>query len=188
MKPISRLCTCLFLLVLLAPASEAFAKGRLGKITIAGPGLVAPIEVTDWKILEVFDSNLSGFVDFAAGSIPEPRVGPPYQITLFVTSHSNETVFWKFYALNYYANPSGGRGYVHDFHMGGTGKWFHVTPGGDAVMERLLRDRGAFLTSSLSVVAGDLIARRHWIIALMITPIVGAGTVWLLRRRRQMPA
>ncbi len=175
MKPL-----VLFLILLLISSAQAFAKGGPQEIRIEGPRLAAPIQVTDPEVLKLFGFEhesvvLMKFADVAAGSIAEPRVGEPYRISLGGAN--------QYYAINYYPNSAGERGYVHDFYVTGTHKWYHASAEGDAVMQRLLKEKGVSLAPTVSPFAVQLNAPGVWAAALFVALAVGAFSLVLWRTR-----
>ena len=94
---ISLLC----LLVLLCSASAAFAKGPAEKISISGPGLAAPIEITDPQLLQPFSPWSDAFFDQQRSVLAEsPNSGNVYQVLIFADSR-------VFYAFNYIPGSPG---------------------------------------------------------------------------------
>jgi hypothetical protein len=94
---ISLLC----LLVLLPSASAAFAKGPAEKISISGPGLAAPVEITDPELLQPFSPWSDAFFDQQRGVLAEPpNSGNVYQVLIFADSR-------VFYAFNYIPGSPG---------------------------------------------------------------------------------
>ena len=65
--------------------SSVLAKGPPDKVTIEGPGLKAPIEVTDSKLLMAF--SLFHFENIER-LVPKPKdAGPGYTITRYIHDH-----------------------------------------------------------------------------------------------------
>jgi hypothetical protein len=78
--------------LLLGPTSfTAFAKGPADKITISGPGLSEPIEITDAQILEKFSPWSEAFFDKARGILKEPpKVENTYQVIFYLKDESGD--------------------------------------------------------------------------------------------------
>ena len=142
----------------LIPGSPVLAKGPVDKITLTGPGLTNPIEITDPESLAPFNPWTRGFIDWGRGLVTEP---PPaeqtYTVSLYLRARG------VIYVLQYSPDPSGGPGYLYIPGRGdpwyslniGTiltgdsdawnpnGKWQYATSDWDALMQRALReDRG----------------------------------------------
>ena len=142
---ISLLC----LLVLLCSASAAFAKGPAEKISISGPGLTAPIEITDPELLQPFSPWSDAFFDQQRGLVTEsPDSGRAYQVLIFADSR-------VFYAFNYIPGNPGmiylpGRGeewYETNvstiLRSGGLeGHWLYASREWDDLIGSLLADQG----------------------------------------------
>jgi hypothetical protein len=166
-----------FALGLFVSMPLAFAKGEQpDKITIEGQGLATPIEVTDPETLkgfEHFDTPISS------------SLGEPYRISFFSKNERGEFSRSPYYVLNYYPNPSGGPGYVFDPYVAGMSRWYHATPEGDALMQRLLKRSGVSSTPSVSTFASNVIGWSPWIVAVLVTLINSIVAFWLLRHRQR---
>lgn len=91
----------------LIAGSVAFAKGPIDKITLAGPGLADPIEITDPRSLEPINIWTRSFVDWGRGLVAEP---PPVELTYTVAFYFNSR--GRAYVLRYHLDPTGD-GYLY---------------------------------------------------------------------------
>jgi len=142
---ISLLC----LLVLLSSASTAFAKGPADRISISGPGLTAPIEITDPELLQPFSPWSDAFFDQQRGVLAEPpKAGNVYHVLIFADSR-------VFYAFNYipgspgmiYLPGKGDKWYQTNvstiIRSGGLeGQWLYASREWDDLIGSLLEDQG----------------------------------------------
>jgi hypothetical protein len=132
-------------LALWTPVQVARAKGPADKITVQGPGLTGPVEITDPQALDEFTPWGDRFLDLTRGIIREPPAGQSYQVTIEVKPQ------WV-YSFDYVLNPAGGPGYIYLPGAGdaryqrniGTiiraqdGRWLFASPEWDALMQRVL--------------------------------------------------
>lgn len=106
----------LAILSLLVPSTLLAAAGTTTKITISGPELVSPIEITqDVASYQVWagpgtSSNeaQSLIVDWAAGPVEPPKSQPLYQVSFETTRRNPST-----YVVLYTFDPSTGKGFVY---------------------------------------------------------------------------
>jgi hypothetical protein len=160
MKPILRNCLLLLALGAALLVRAAGAKGAADKITIAGPGIEAPLEITDPDILDRF--NPWGGQFFGTGGPLEypPYVKNPYLVRFYLENTKGEMELR--YVLYYYANPSGGSGYLYlpgpgepyystnaGLIMRGSadGNWHKALPAWDRVIDDAVRESRAGLGS-----------------------------------------
>jgi hypothetical protein len=152
---ISLLC----MLVLLSSASTAFAKGSADRISISGPGLTAPIEITDPGILEPFSPWSDAFFDQQRGVLTEsPKTGNVYQVTLSLESD-------VLYAFNYipgspgiiYLPGEGDEWYETNISTimrnGLEGQWLYASREWDDLIGGLLQDQRISDISDLEISA-----------------------------------
>jgi hypothetical protein len=152
---ISLLCT----LVLLSPASTAFAKGAADRISISGPGLTAPIEIADPELLQPFSPWSDAFFDRQRGVLKAlPKTGSVYQVLIFADSR-------VFYAFNYipgnpgmiYLPGQGDEWYrtnVSTILRGGLeGNWLYASREWDDLIGGLLQDQRISDISDLEISA-----------------------------------
>lgn len=137
----------LCMLVLLSSAPTAFAKGPADRISISGPGLIVPIEITDPEILEPFSPWSDAFFDKQRGVLTEsPKTGSLYQVLIFFESQ-------VFYAFNYipgspgiiYLPGEGDEWYetnVGTIIRGLEGQWLYASREWDDLIVGLLEDQG----------------------------------------------
>ncbi len=147
----------------LAPSSHALAKGPVDKITVAGPGLAAPVEVTG-PGHNGFDPWTRDFIHWSRGlANPPPSVGEAYKVSFFLKQHdrsyclNRDGNYCLRYVVQYLPDPSGGAGYLYIPGPGephyriniGTigsgsnrwdpqGKWQYATARWDASMRRAI--------------------------------------------------
>lgn len=139
------------LIILLAPTTVVIAKGPPAKATISGPGLQGEIEITDPTLL-----NALSFFQFEQveennrRGIDQPaNPGEGYLITRYIQRAPGSPTFQPWDQLHYYPNAEGGRsvifldGLIGDSSTEFDGKWYNVSPDGDAAMRAFLTDRGA---------------------------------------------
>ena len=191
------LCCMVFLtLALLIPVPGARAKGPPSKITITGPGIATPIEITDPTILEGFSPWDARFIDWQRGILTSaPPLGPSYDVFFYLQDDTG--TFRMIYAVQYVPNAAGGRGYIYlpgpgerwysmnietIIQDGHDGKWHYAAPAWEAVIQRLLPQPGGAPTSARSMAVSE---RHEWTLALIVLAIsMGMGTVILWFRRR----
>lgn len=159
------------LLLLVSSMSTALAKGPADKITISGPGLSEPIEITDARILEKFSPWGEAFFDERQGFLAEsPVVDASYQVQFFMRDQGGEL------RLSYiFEYAPGDPGYIHlpgkgdkDYEINkGTimrredGGWLYASEGWYDLMRNLLGDQEIFaaarsLQSDEAVKAADI--------------------------------
>ncbi len=170
------------LAVFLVPVRSVFAKGPPDKAVLQGPGLKAPVEITDPATLAAF-----AFFQFEEVEtnhrlgVPAPKVGEGFEMTRYTGGRP-----WD--VLHYYPDPSGQGGYIFlDGLIGPSstefdGKWYPASPQGDAAIRRVLADNGVSLRrpSALPATGADTSPVR-WLVVLACT-LVGLGTVARDRR------
>lgn len=193
MKNMIRLPVFVFLLMLLVLVPPALAKGSPDKITITGPGLATPIEITDPEILHEFNPWDGNFLDKDRRIVEEtPKVNVLYEVLFYSKDTSGELNL--FYTFKYSPAPSSSRGEIYlpqekdegyvmnNETIARRSGWLYTSAEWDSFMEQLLKAHQA------SGNASNLSIQFAWGIGLMIFVSVSAVTLWLLRRRRQMPA
>lgn len=193
MKRMLRLSVCFLLAFLFTPAPVAFAKGAPDKVTITGPGLAAPIEISDPGILDQFNPWDGQFLDKDRTAVTDtPQGTAPYEVLFYFKDAGGELRL--FYAFQYLPEPSGMRGRIYlpqenekyydmnNFTIARRSGWLYANPQWDSFVKPLLVDQRNSAPTFWPSVTGDL-----------ITPIVGAlvvifGSVmlWFLRRKRGM--
>lgn len=126
------------LAAVLLSANLALAKGPWGKVVISGHGLPGVVEITDPQVLEGF--SLPNFQDLSLGAIPTPEVvGGGYE--MLRGWDNDQGVFTPFDRVHYYADPSGGPGYLYyDGLVNGGSEfdhnWYRVTPEGESAIQQ----------------------------------------------------
>lgn len=138
------------LAVCLAPVRSVFAKGPPDRAVLQGPGLKAPVEITDQATLAAF--SFFQFEQVETNNrqgIPAPKVGAGYELTRYTRDQSGTVRPWD--VLHYYPNPSGQGGVIFlDGLIGPSytefdGKWYPASQEGDAAIRRVLADNGVSL-------------------------------------------
>lgn len=197
----------LVLLLTLSAIQPALAKGPAAKITVTGPGLSGPVEITETEILEDFSPWSTAFVDKQRGPLTEPpETRPVYEVTFYIPEADGEPRLA--YVVQYALDPLGEQGYIYLPGRGEKwytlnvstilldgldGKWHHASASWDAAIIPLLR--GA-LAGQADLAAGpstafvplDDLVQTPVILALLAIFALGGLAVWLSRRRRGEPA
>ncbi len=110
-------------LISLTPVPVVYAKGLADKITISGPGLANPVEITDPQILSHFSPWEDGYFDAPKGALPTgPKTDRIYQV--FIYSKDNNNQLQVRYAFQY---VPGQPGYV--YLPGKNDPWYEVNIG-----------------------------------------------------------
>ena len=195
MKCILRYLPLFLLLALPAPVAPATAKGPVDQITVAGPGLNEPVEITDPAILNRFDPWAGQFIGTGGPLESPPHVGDrvPYQAFFFLEDNRGDLQLR--YVLYYYANPDGGRGILYLPGPGepyyrtniGTiirnnsdGRWHNAMPAWDELMQGLLAAEEVSPAGSDSTA---LLNFAPWIGSLVIIALIGSLAFWVSARR-----
>ena len=133
----------------LMQASVALAKGTVEMISVSGPGLNEPVEITDRNSLEPFLPWSRDFIDWGRGIIPNPAPGlQTYEVQFYLERDQRPVS-----VIEYSPEPHGGPGYVHvppsDLNTGQGdsdywdpfGKWHHATRAWGLLMQKALEGR-----------------------------------------------
>lgn len=129
MKLIYRRFPLLLLLVLFVLATPVMAKGPVDKITIEGPGLKKPIEITDPDILSRFDPWGGQFIGTGGPLVgPPPNIKEPYLVKFYLENQQGELALR--YVFYYYFNTAGTTGYIY---LPGPGEPYHQTNAGTII-------------------------------------------------------
>lgn len=193
MKLIYRRFPLLLLLVLLVLATPVMAKGPVDKITIEGPSLAEPIEITDPDILSRFDPWGGQFIG-TGGPLagPPPHIKEPYLVKFYLENQQGDLALR--YVFYYYFNTAGTTGYIylpgpgepyHQTNAGtiirGTsdGRWHKAIPGWDDVMVDVVAEAG-----EVSGFAGMNSAWGRGVF-LGISILLAVAVVYLLWLRKQ---
>jgi len=121
----------LLLMVLFVLTTPAMAKGPVDKITVEGPGLASPIEITDSGILDRFDPWGGQFIG-TGGPLagPPPNIKEPYLVRFYLENQQgDQTLRYVFY---YYFNSTGTTGYIY---LPGPGEPYYQTNVGTIIRE-----------------------------------------------------
>lgn len=161
MKFITRCLPLLLLLALLFLATPALAKGPVDKITIEGPGLKKPIELTDPEILSRFDPWGGQFIGTGGPLVgPPPNIKEPYLVKFYL--EDQQGAFVLRYMFYYYFNATGKTGYIYlpgpgePYYQTNTGtiirgksdgQWYKAIPGWDDVMADVVGEAQGGLSS-----------------------------------------
>ncbi len=191
MKVMVRVCGCLLLLVgVLASAAAVLAKGEPDKVTITGPGVAAPLEITDAGLLGRFDPLDGQFLDVNRTVAPDaPQDSARYQVLFY--SKNADGAYHLFYAFYSLPEPSGMRGLIYlpqekeqwydmnTYTIARRSGWLYASPAWDAFMQNLLSEPRSSAGSLISPVAGA---------AALVFISAGAMALWTLRRRARVSA
>ena len=136
----------------LMQASVALAKGTVEMISVSGPGLNEPVEITDRNSLEPFLPWSRDFIDWGRGIISDPAPGlRNYEVQFYLDRGES-----PIYVVEYSPEPHGGPGYVYippsDLNLGTiltgdsdywdpNGKWHHATREWGLLMQKALEGR-----------------------------------------------
>ena len=133
----------------LMQASVALAKGTVEMISVSGPGLNEPVEITDRNSLEPFLPWSRDFIDWGRGIISDPAPGlRNYEVQFYLDRDEPPVA-----VIEYSPEPHGGPGYVHappstlNPGMGDSdywdpnGKWHHATRAWGLLMQKALEGR-----------------------------------------------
>jgi hypothetical protein len=139
------------LVMVMVPRSPVQAKGAPSKAVVRGPGLPGPVEIVDPTTLEALSFFVFEQVETNnRHGIDAPAVGEGYEITRYIRQQDTSLVAWDM--VHYYPDASGSGGFVFvDGLIGPSstefdGKWYPVSPRGDAAMRALLADHGIALS------------------------------------------
>ena len=148
----------MLVVMLLAPARLALAKGSPEKVVIRGDGLAVPVEITDRETLGAFSFFSFELVETnGRRGIDKPDIGAGYEITRYIQENDGSLLAWDM--LHYYPHPSGQGGYAYVDGLIGPSytefdfKWYPVSPKGDATIRRLLAGRGVALPAPAALPA-----------------------------------
>ena len=134
----------------LLQGSAALAKGTIELISVSGPGLDKPVEITD--LATPFNPWSRDFIDWGRGVISNPTSGlKTYEVQFYLDRASP-----PIYGIEYSPELHGGPGYVYiprsDLNMGTiltgdsdywdpNGKWHHATRDWGLLMQKALEGR-----------------------------------------------
>ncbi len=193
-----RLSIFFLLLILFISVPLASAKGLPDKITITGPGLVSPIEITNPEILRQFNPWDGYFLDKERAIVTEtPQGHALYEVLFYVRETSGE--FHLFYALNYSPALSGARGTIYlpqenekwyvmnNETIARKSGWLYASPEWDSLMQHLLRNQPASSSTPISATANNPITQINGSFVLAIILIISSVALWLLWHRQQAP-
>jgi|SRR5688572_23314425 hypothetical protein len=171
-----------FLLVTLA-----FAKDSPDKITIWGPSLTQPIEITDPDVLEGFDPWEGQFLDRSRDTVSkEPHVQEIYHVIFYWQANKDKNRVM--YVFQYSPNPFGGKGFIYLPREGEpwhrvngqtiirSSGWKYASPAWDKLMGQTLEN---------DTVSHNEARNPQYIqIVVPVIILIGvAATIWLFRRR-----
>ena len=130
----------------LATFSPALAKEAVS-ITISGPGLAGPVEVTDHSVFRAME-------DIGGARVAEtalPDLGDSfYEIRIGIGDETGQVFVTT--VFHFYADPAGGRGYLQYFDIeggeaDGLGSWFRAPVAWEAAMVSVLAAHGVSLAA-----------------------------------------
>jgi len=180
--------TFLLILTSLILVPFAVAKGSPDKITIWGPSLGEPIQITNPETLKAFDPWNGQFLDQSPGTIAEePRTQDIYTVVFDLGTNTREA--HVFYVFQYAPNSSSGQGFIYlpregePWHVrnGQTilrdSGWQHASAEWEALMQHTLeKDRES---PNAATISGDL-----QLAAPIIILVGGVVIIWYIRRRQ----
>jgi hypothetical protein len=105
---------------LLLAALPLAAKTRLEKITIVGPALAIPVELTDEETLRLSNPWYGKFIQWGAGTAEAPPAAPVYEVTLYARWRGSDVR--PIYHFRYAPREGGQRGLVY---LPGPGEPWH---------------------------------------------------------------
>lgn len=134
----------LVLFLLLLPLSGVLAKGPFARITVDGPGLTGPVDITDADVLSML--GMAEMMDLFVTIDAPVEAGPGFELQRFFHD-DRQNVDVQFDTVHYYPHASDGLAYVHyiGIQNGSSeydGRWFAVTHEGDSAMRSVLSDAG----------------------------------------------
>lgn len=188
---------CVFLC--LSSTSIASAKGPAAdKITVSGPGLTDPIEITDPQTLQKFNPWSDDFFDLKKGLLAlskPPEISGLYQITFYLKQPDGTSTIQ--YAFQY---APGHPGYIYlpgkndelfklnTLNVRGAfdGQWTYASQDWDSLMQRQLAGRGVSVHASTSQpIYTKLFIPSVWLIMGVVFVLAGVSIFCLkpLRKR-----
>ncbi|HEX6385876.1 MAG TPA: hypothetical protein VF177_14495 [Anaerolineae bacterium] len=195
MKSILRCLPLFLLLALPALAVPAAAKGPVDQITIAGPGLNGPIEITDPAILSRFDPWAGQFIGTGGPLEWPPDVGVrvPYQAFFYLEDNRGDLQLR--YVLYYYPDPAGGPGIIYlpgpgepyyrvnpgtIIRTNSDGRWHNAMPAWDELMQDVVATEAVSPAGSTNTASLDF---APWIGLLVVVALIGSLAWWGFARR-----
>lgn len=191
-------CLPLFLLVVfIVLVTPVMAKGPVDKITIEGPDLAKPIEITDPDILSRFDPWAGQFIG-TGGPLagPPSNIKEPYLVKFYLENLQGElTLRYMFY---YYFNPTGTTGYIYlpgpgePYYQINTGtiirgksdgQWHKSIPGWDNVMSAAIVETQGGLYAFAGLRPAQ--ARGAFLGIGVFLTVVVVYFLWLRRQHQQ---
>ena len=174
----------------------AFAKGSTDKITVSGPGLTTPIEITDPQILQQFNPWGDNFFDLKKGllaiSMP-PEINRLYQITFYLKQPDG--TFSIQYAFQYAPSQPG---YIYlpgkndelfklntlNVRDAFDGHWIYASQDWDRLMQRQLANHGVSVAGSASQpIYTKLFLPGVWLSLGAVLVLTGVSALVLKQRR-----
>lgn len=168
---------------LLIPYTVALAKGPPDKVTITGPGLKAPVEITDAETLQAFSFFQFEDSEHAIASPNHPGYG--YVVTRFVRESEGDYLAWD--RLSFHPNPSGSGGLVHYEGLLGEGMssefdggWYLASDAGDAAVREILIREGVLeddlnTAQPIALLGGAGLIFGLWAVASLMNPPAKSG-------------
>jgi hypothetical protein len=183
---------------LLALAIPAAAKGPVDMITIVGPGIDEPIEITDMKILWRFDPWAAQFMDAGGPLEAPPDVGSaePYQVVFYLRDNSDELQMR--YVFDYYPAVTEDRSYIYfpgpgepsyEVNIGtiirdnSDGRWHYAMPTWGVMVQEQLQAHSVTRDNARQITPPII----FWIAAVSFIVIVGSMIWWVVRGKAQRP-
>jgi hypothetical protein len=178
----------LVVVLLLASASIAFAKGPMDKVVITGPGLKGEIVITDLPTRDAL--GYLGAIDLARGAIPKPNVSNGYHVVGYIFDGATYKA-WEGYT--YYPDAAGAMSYIDyeglvDPNMSSEfdGRWYYATSEADrALRDVIAKNATPAPNSSLLLLptAGGELFTVQWLLALGIALTTSGLLLWRYGQR-----
>jgi hypothetical protein len=196
MKRKTRYLTLLFSLAVLILAAPVLAKGSAELITIQGPGLEEPYEITDSEVLSRFNPWAAQFIGDAGPLGTPPDVGDqtPYEVSFYFGDNKGGLDLG--YVFYYYTDPNEGQGFIYlpgkdepYYRVNNStilrgrqdGTWYQATPAWDAAALELLQNQGVMMLNGRSPLPSAL-----WLGGILALALLGGIIVWTRRAGGEM--
>lgn len=188
-------------------ATPAEAKSAPDKITIAGPGLTVPIDLTDKAALAGFSPWSRGFIAWDRGLASEPADGGPSYTATFYFDPNGDGQLSPIYVLTYHPEAEGQPGEIYipgpvddgyrlnigtiitgsSDHWNPNGQWQYATDPWDVAVRGAIRNAGADAhgAGNTAVIQESASGGTTWGDAIFSGIAVSAAcAAWLWLRRK----
>ena len=171
----------LSLVAILILSIPAQAKGDSVKVVLYGPDWYGELVVEDPGLLEHLGTATFEDVE----SVPEipSDLGAGYLLDRYLDNTDGARPFDR---VLYFPDPTGGRGFVYyleivDGHGPRDGRWFHVTPEGEAAINQVFSAHGVLTTAPPMRERKTVGVLRSGL--SLVPPLAGVLIGWLIGRR-----